>query len=1308
MGRILYRRKPLVFIVIGFLIFTGMQFVFNNVTPVWTNKLSDGSTEVLITFESAGIDSTSLALEVPVDASILTASLDVTGMPYNGQYPDEVTVNIGNDEDTEWEFKGTGYGALGYQTYFSNGAPNAFMKFHNTSFINNVEIMLPKNATIKSTSLTLEGGTGNYAETYVATVNYYGQIYYIKSNGNSFLPPSLVDDIGSYCYGICTGDFDNDGDLDIITGDSSGWGGTSTMYFYEKEGPGNDFAAKVNIGSFNGGGYVMDIAAGDYNNDGNIDFIVSGYSSSLFFFAGDGTGAFTSNQISATGAPTMCLGKDAGDFNNDGNLDFVTGGSTSGAVFYYQGLGNGAFNNAVSVTMTGVGSYQYSVIADDFDNDGNIDILSCDSDGELYVVEGDGKGSFGSAKKTNIDAGSYSPGDAYDFNFDGRSDVVAIYPYASPGSEVFIYRGMGSSTTFETEISLGHVGTSCFCVACPPPKLIGAENATLDVGDVGTGYDWTYSGILEDAELHVSDFTTKLNGLLDSSAYRTKRDFYGNDFVYIPLNFTSDNDGLLRATSFSIEYSYTATIHQVGLDSIVSELNEHIVYTSADSIKLRFIVSSSSAGKLKFNNLDLLYNIPPDFNSKISPIIAYEDTPNLNLKDLSDFFSDTDEPTTDLNYSVVYNSQSEHVDVFTNFTNILKFRPITPNWYGETDVMVQVIDSGFKKSYSNLFKIVVQPVNDEPTIKHQIPDVTLIEGGKEFSLDLDLREYFTDIENDYLYYSLTIDPMNYLTDEQKNIKAYLEDNTIIKMNGIGDFNTYDKSVNIPIPIWVYCDDDIDINTIANGAKNYTRQEILVTILPVNDPPQWQSIPTVYVEEDNVADVNLHDYLTDDESPLSELSIQVISNPNPSIKVDITGGQMSVQAPNDYYGSTIITLRASESNPEFFADTAVDIIITPVNDEPTIAITSHQTDDPFKETEIIKGTVDDVEGNIQLVEVKIDAIFGSPDAPHFDWQQAILDRNLNEWTYVWDTTTVPDGEYMLTARVYDGELMNETGMKLSVENGKNIEPVVDISNPPEDAIVNGSVVIKGTVYDPDNNGINDLRIRIGREMDWTKIYLEEENGTIDWFYVWESTQVSDGPIVISAKAFDGRSWSAPLNVEVDVKNGINGTPSKNLVSESQGHEIDMLWLGIIIMIVIVIIIGLMVVAVIVSKGKKRMQQYIPDGRMVPLEDVEAQLRPTLGVGPVTAPHAALPAVGTTASPYGVAALPAVGVTTITPTAPTLPSATQPMATAIPALPPAGGSSGGYGLYSPQAQTTQPVSVSPTGGYQPKTNENSTEK
>jgi hypothetical protein len=541
----------------------------------------------------------------------------------------------------------------------------------------------------------------------------------------------------------------------------------------------------------------------------------------------------------------------------------------------------------------------------------------------------------------------------------------------------------------------------------------------LDIGDAGIGYDWTYDGILVDFVAQVPDFKQKLNNLLGSTNRKIYRDHFGNELVKIPLNFTADNDGLLRITNLDIEYSYTATIYYKKDDNIVNELNEHIVYTDAETIKIYFIVTSTSSGKLRFSDLKLNYNIPPDLNSNIPTLVAYEDTENLNLVDLSTYFIDTDEPTTNLNYSVVMNTQSEHTELFTNWTNILKFRPLTENWHGETEVVVQVLDSGLKKTYSNKFKIKVLPVNDEPTTKHLIPDIQMIEGGKESQLDLNLREYFTDIENDYLYYSMAIDPMNKLKVEQKEIIANIEDNHIITVEGIGDFNTNFNGTTRPIPIWIYCDDDKDVNTITNGSGNYTRQEILVRIQPVNDPPQWSNIPDEYLMEDDAQNfancVGLYQYLSDDESESEELIIQILSNSNPNIDVSLNKGLLSVATPENYYGSTIVTLRASEPDPTYRTDTSLKIEIIPVNDDPSIFIHFPLNYADVSGTTKIQGSMFDVEDTVQLVEIKIDSMDSSENAVHFDWQQADIEVKFNNWTYVWDTTTVPDDEYRLDER-----------------------------------------------------------------------------------------------------------------------------------------------------------------------------------------------------------------------------------------------------------------------------------------------------
>jgi hypothetical protein len=659
----------------------------------------------------------------------------------------------------------------------------------------------------------------------------------------------------------------------------------------------------------------------------------------------------------------------------------------------------------------------------------------------------------------------------------------------------------------------------------------------------------------------------------------------------------------------------------------------------------------------------------------------------------------------------VYNTQNEHVDIYTNYSKKLKFSPITPNWYGETQVMVQAIDSGKKKSYSNEFTVSVLPVNDEPTTKHPLPDVQLIEGVSDYKLDLNLKEYFTDIEEDYLYYSIELDPRGLLDSYQKQVTTLMDEYNIVHIQSIGDFNTFHNGTNIPIPLWVYCDDDKEVNTLANGEGNFTRQEILITVLPVNDPPYWLKLPKIYLNEDDTESftscINLFKYLRDDETDETELIIDVIGNSNPNIDVLIKKGQLTVITPEHYYGSTKLMLRASETDPDFKDDTTLEIKVKPVNDAPEIDITSHIDYADAERTEKLSGSVFDVEDTVQLVEIKIDSHeLDLAEGVHYDWQQAEINYEYYNWTYKWDTTTVPDGDYKITARVYDGELTSETMINLQVDNGVNAEPVVDIITPVENEMVNGSVLIKGTVYDPDNQGIEELKIRVGQEMDWTEIELEKKNGTIDWFFLWDSSKVYDGYMVISAKAHDGISWSAPMNRLILINNGINDTATDSSKSTKGTEGENVYWLIIVGLIALIIVIGLLVMAFIVNRGKKQIKEIIPDGRIEPLEEVEAKLKMELGPAPGTTPHAALPAAPTAAAT--IPGLPPATTSTVRIAQPlSLPSA-EPSGAALPALPPAiakpaepstGDLGSSYDLYKLEATDTQPVSLTSAGGYQP---------
>jgi hypothetical protein len=111
--------------------------------------------------------------------------VDISSDLNKNKYPTDVTVNVGNDADNEWQFKGKGYGSFGKQTFFEDGTEKSFLYFQNTTFRNDAKILVPRNATIITSEMTIEGGTGNYDEEYFVSVDYYGnKLNYYKSNGD--------------------------------------------------------------------------------------------------------------------------------------------------------------------------------------------------------------------------------------------------------------------------------------------------------------------------------------------------------------------------------------------------------------------------------------------------------------------------------------------------------------------------------------------------------------------------------------------------------------------------------------------------------------------------------------------------------------------------------------------------------------------------------------------------------------------------------------------------------------------------------------------------------------------------------------------------------------------------------------------------------------------------------------------------------------------------------------------------------------------------------------------------------------------
>ncbi|MFN0158615.1 MAG: FG-GAP-like repeat-containing protein [Bacteroidota bacterium] len=243
------------------------------------------------------------------------------------------------------------------------------------------------------------------------------------------------------------GDYDNDGDLDILLIGSDLLSIISRVY----QNNGNNTFTDVNAGLTGGSG-----TWGDYDNDGDLDILVTGLGVDGPFskvYRNDGNSAFT--DINALLAGVSSSSAAWGDFDNDGDLDILLSGYNSPGIFVskvYRNNGNNTFTD-INVGLPGL--MDGSVALGDYDNDGDLDILltGVGYDAPISgVYRNNGNSTF-----TNIGAGLASMTDGSvawgDFDNDGDLDILLTGEDFSAGSISKVYRNNGNSTF--TDINAG-------------------------------------------------------------------------------------------------------------------------------------------------------------------------------------------------------------------------------------------------------------------------------------------------------------------------------------------------------------------------------------------------------------------------------------------------------------------------------------------------------------------------------------------------------------------------------------------------------------------------------------------------------------------------------------------------------------------------------------------------------------------------------------------------------------------------------------------------------------------------------------
>ena len=189
------------------------------------------------------------------------------------------------------------------------------------------------------------------------------------------------------------------------------------------------------------------IVTGDFNGDGNQDFVVTNFADNTFsLFLGNGDGTFNQATGSPLALPSAVAGPiamTASDFNSDGNLDLAIVNQTTRDVSILLGNGNGTFTQATGSPLA-TGQLPVAIATGDLNNDSHADLVVVNqTDNSLSVLLGNGDGTFTAAINSPLATGQAPTAVTIaDFNADGNSDIAATDPLTDSVS-VFLGLGQG-------------------------------------------------------------------------------------------------------------------------------------------------------------------------------------------------------------------------------------------------------------------------------------------------------------------------------------------------------------------------------------------------------------------------------------------------------------------------------------------------------------------------------------------------------------------------------------------------------------------------------------------------------------------------------------------------------------------------------------------------------------------------------------------------------------------------------------------------------------------------------------------------
>ncbi len=458
--------------------------------------------------------------------------------------------------------------------------------------------------------------------------------YYAYSNYNRTLPSSWTKwdpEVSNEKDESTIADFDNDGDYDIAwTSDNA-----NKFFVYENNGDSSwsfSESESFSINNYNWYG----LCEGDFNEDGYLDLIINDDNCVLRYYENDGDGTFTVGT-----SPGDCGNEPrkiaCGDLNNDNNIDILAGGYSSGCLYWIKGDGDGTFTDSGCIANSNSeGGDWHGVWIVDNDNDGDMDVYgqSRTSDPTIQYYENDGTGTFSNgvdqpngglldASPANNQWGSGTVGD---YDNDGVMDLLdgswtsgTSYMIAYWGNPNNLTNIFNDGTPSATSSSSGMADYSMFCGG--PDFLHDISiNLTNSVETLtrtnATGhytYNMTAPALGGTYEIQVNatgysgqgidDLIVKFVPTIES--VETNESAYGMASIYLTANITDDNLIWVNFTvtdpdGIDVLDNENGTVSGSIWNSSVFILNKNGTYTYEVNVSDADGLTDSASGSIDF------------------------------------------------------------------------------------------------------------------------------------------------------------------------------------------------------------------------------------------------------------------------------------------------------------------------------------------------------------------------------------------------------------------------------------------------------------------------------------------------------------------------------------------------------------------------------------------------------------------------------------------------------------------------------------------------------------------------------------